>query len=137
MARGIVRKIDHLGRICLPKEVRKSFGMERKALIGMYLENGKIHVVKADEKFRGIARELDELGRLTLPIEVRRSLKFSDRQPVDMYVEGDIIIIVKDGKECAFCGADHNLIEVEGIHICLPHAYLLRDKLNAMSGRVL
>jgi transcriptional pleiotropic regulator of transition state genes len=130
MAKGIVRRIDHLGRICLPKEVRKSFGMDHGSLIGMYIESGKIHVTKADDKFRGFGRELDELGRITLPIEVRRSLGFADRQPVDMYVEGEEIIVVKDGKECAHCGSDHALVEDNGSYICQTCLYRFWDKFN-------
>jgi transcriptional pleiotropic regulator of transition state genes len=130
MAKGIVRKIDHLGRICLPKEVRDSFDMKQKDPIGMYILENKIHLVKVDEKHRGIARELDELGRITLPIEVRKSLGFADRQPVDMYVECEEIIIVKYGKECAHCGSDHALVEDNGSYICQTCLYRFWDKFN-------
>ena len=132
MAKGIVRKIDHLGRVCLPKEVRKSFGMDHGSLIGMYIENGKIHVAKADDKFRGFGRELDELGRITLPIEVRRSLEFGDKQPVDMYVEGDEIIIRKYGRECVRCGADHELVEDDGDYICRTCLHRFWDRLRIL-----
>lgn len=121
MAKGIVRKIDELGRITIPMEYRKSFGIKvrEQAPIGMSLINGVIHLTRADEKFRGISRELDELGRLTLPIEVRRSLKFTDRQEVDIYVDEEEICVCKAGNECAHCGSDSRLIKVDDSAICL------------------
>ena len=136
MSRGIVRKIDELGRITLPIEYRKTFGIKVKeqAPIGMYIENSKIHLVRVGDEFRGIARELDELGRLTLPIEIRRSLKFVDRQPVDLYVDGDEIIVVKDGKECIRCGADHELIEDDGDFICRTCLHRFWDKYQDRRG---
>lgn len=135
MTKGVVRKIDHLGRITLPKEYRNTFRMDEKAPIGMYLENKQIRLVKADEKFLGIVRELDELGRLTLPIEIRRTLGFRDRQEVDMYIDCDAIIVAKYGKECAFCGADHDLLEVDGANICLTCAYKLMAKMDKLRER--
>lgn len=42
---GIVRKIDTLGRICLPKELRDTLGIELKDPIEIYVE-GKSIVLK-------------------------------------------------------------------------------------------
>ncbi len=129
MARGIVRKIDELGRITLPMEYRRSFGIEVKDLVGMYVEGQVIHLVKADKNFKGIARHEDELGRLTLPKEIRRTLGFGDRQEVDMWVEGEDICIAKYGNSCLICGSTDQLLEVEGIHICRSCAVKVYNKL--------
>jgi transcriptional pleiotropic regulator of transition state genes len=126
MAKGIVRKIDELGRITLPMEYRRTFGIGVKSPIGMYIVGGVIHLVKVDDRFRGIARELDELGRLTLPIECRRTLGFGDRQEVDIYVDGEEICIRKEG--CFICSSTDVLIEVDGALICKKHAQAITYK---------
>ncbi|MDF2907155.1 MAG: transcriptional regulator, AbrB family [Herbinix sp.] len=127
MAKGIVRKIDELGRITLPMEFRRSFGIKVKeqAPIGMYIVDGEIHLVKVEGEFRGIARNLDELGRLTLPIEVRRSLNFTDRQKVDMYVEFGQIIVKKVG--CEWCSSEEDLMEIDGHCLCRKCAFKVVD----------
>jgi transcriptional pleiotropic regulator of transition state genes len=130
MAKGIVRKIDELGRITLPMEYRKSFGIGVKSPIGMYIVGGVIHLVKVDDRFRGIAREMDELGRLTLPIECRRTLGLGDRQEVDIYVDGDEICVQKVEKECVICGSTTHLIEVNGKKICTICVYAAIDMLG-------
>ncbi len=127
MAKGIVRRIDELGRITLPMEYRRAFGIEVKAPIGMYTVNGVIHLVKADDKFKGIARELDELGRLTLPIECRRSLRFVDRQEVDMYVDGNELCVEKMVLGCIVCQALDDLLVTKDFNICRKHAHVVVD----------
>lgn len=116
MAKGIIRKIDYLGRIVIPMEFRKTFGINEKDPLGMTMENDVIHLVKADENFRGIVRNLDELGRYTIPIESRRELSLEIGQKVDIFVEGESICIRKDG--CGWCGSTKDLSEVDGHVIC-------------------
>lgn len=41
---GIVRKLDQLGRITLPKELRKSFGIEEGTPLEFFTEEDKIIV---------------------------------------------------------------------------------------------
>lgn len=127
MAKGIVRKIDELGRITLPMEYRKSFGIKVRELapIGMYVVDGEIHLVKANDKFLGIVRHLDELGRLTLPMELRRSMHFEDRQKVDIYIELGQIIVKKVG--CEWCSSEEDLMEIDGHCLCRKCTYKVVD----------
>lgn len=118
MAKGIVRKLDELGRVVIPKEYRKSFGTTDRDPLGMLVENGVIHLVKAGPKFIGMVRNLDELGRYTLPIETRRVLGLEIGQKVDIYVDefNDAICISKEG--CHFCSGTEDLKEFKGTYIC-------------------
>jgi transcriptional pleiotropic regulator of transition state genes len=43
---GIVRNIDQLGRICLPKEARRNLGLHDFAPIEIYIEGDKIILKK-------------------------------------------------------------------------------------------
>lgn len=46
---GIVRKTDNLGRIVLPKEVRKKFSIEKDDLLEIFTD-GEMIVLKKGEK---------------------------------------------------------------------------------------
>ncbi len=41
-ATGIVRKVDELGRIVLPKELRRTFGIEIKDAMEIYVDDDSI-----------------------------------------------------------------------------------------------
>jgi len=43
---GIVRKVDELGRIVIPMELRKYFGIDTKDPLEIYVEDGKIILSK-------------------------------------------------------------------------------------------
>lgn len=130
MARGIVRKIDELGRICIPMEYRKAFGVtpRENAPAVMHLVGNVMRVELKPEKAIGLTRFLDELGRLTLPIEIRRSLGFEECQEVDMYIESNEICFRKAVTGCIICGSTDQLLEVEGIHICRSCGLKIVDK---------
>ena len=46
------RKIDELGRIVLPAEIRQKLGITVKSAIGIYEDNGKIVLCKAEPSCR-------------------------------------------------------------------------------------
>lgn len=43
---GIVRKIDELGRVVIPKEIRKKYKMNEGDNVEIYTENGKVILTK-------------------------------------------------------------------------------------------
>ncbi len=60
-ARGIARRIDHLGRIVIPSEYRKVFGIEVGDLLDMTIEGDGV-VVRRLERSCVFCRSLDDLG---------------------------------------------------------------------------
>jgi len=46
---GIIRKIDELGRIVIPMEVRKNFGIDIKDPLEIYIEGNNIVLSKKEE----------------------------------------------------------------------------------------
>ena len=51
---GVVKEIDKLGRICIPKEMRKLFGLEREVEVkltpqGILITNPEYVLVRKDE----------------------------------------------------------------------------------------
>lgn len=147
MARGIIRKLDELGRLTIPKEYRRAIGAKERDRLGMYVDRNILHLLKVDkddDDFIGFARNLDELGRWTLPIELRRTLNCEIGQKMDIYVDNSdlfentkVICISKPG--CHFCNSTVNLIEVKGHSICKEcaeeineeymHAFIRKNRL--------
>ena len=58
--KGVARKADKLGRICLPKELRRTFNIETDTRIEIYPVNGKIvlEVIKENCIFCESEKEL-------------------------------------------------------------------------------
>lgn len=118
MRKGIVRRLDELGRITLPMEYRRTAGIKPCDRVGIILDGEIIRIVLAVEEkmFIGMDRPVDDMGRISLPMEIRQTLNYSERQKVDMYVEAQEIWISKVG--CHFCQSEDDLIEFKGVHIC-------------------
>lgn len=131
MAKGIVRKIDELGRIVLPMEIRRELKIEPRTKIDMWLDGKIMRVFPYDTvRLNGIVRRLDELGRITLPKEYRKDLGLSDRSEVDMYFDGNTICIQAVEITCAICGRSGKLFdlhEVKEKHICKICALAVTD----------
>ena len=49
---GIARQLDAVGRITLPKELRKSLGFKDRELLEIYTEDDKIILRKCEDRNR-------------------------------------------------------------------------------------
>jgi AbrB family looped-hinge helix DNA binding protein len=133
MAKGIVRKLDELGRITIPKEFRRTYGIEEKDPLGLFVDDDTIYLIKNAEGFHGVVRNLDDLGRYTLPIEVRRTLGYIENQEVDIFIEPleDAICIRKSGDYCKICGSTQDLHSVDipkkEVKVCKCCAVVVAD----------
>ena len=47
---GMRRKVDELGRIVIPKEIRNKFDIKTNDRLDIYVENGVISLLKDDKK---------------------------------------------------------------------------------------
>lgn len=113
MAKGIVRKLDELGRITLPIEVRRMFELSGGDKVGLSLDG---QVIRVSKTISGMNRPLDHLGRIALPIEYRRTLGLKEKDPIDMYIDNGEIYMQKDG--CEWCGEINGLIKVLDHKLC-------------------
>lgn len=120
MAKGIIRKLDNLGRIVIPIEIRRSFGIDTDDRVGISLDD-RIIRIEALKEPHGMTRPVDRQGRIVPPKEIRNALGLKPFSKVDTYVDGNIICVEPVG--CGFCGSGTHLIEVEGISVCLVCAH--------------
>ena len=93
--RGMVRRVDNLGRILVPKEYRKELGLEQNNKIELtILSDGLlIRPLRAG----GPARRIDALGRINVPVAARRVLDIDYYDELEMFLLRDGMFIRKKG----------------------------------------
>ena len=47
---GMSRKVDELGRIVIPKEIRNKFGIKTNDMLDIYVDNDTINLIKDSKK---------------------------------------------------------------------------------------
>lgn len=120
---GIVRRIDQLGRIVVPKEIRRAFNIvEIKDSLEIYLENGTIVLekIKPGQVSGGVSRKVDQLGRIVLPVELRRNIDLiEEKDSLEVFIEDERIILKKYHPACVFCSNARNIFSFKGKNICI------------------
>lgn len=119
MAHGIVRKIDELGRVVIPIEIRRTTGIDVLVHTDLFIENGVIRLAK------GNGRVIDKLGRYCIPKEIRRRYGWNIGQEMEIFEDCGNICIKKVG--CEWCGCTEDLHEVKGHCICKECALAVMD----------
>ena len=80
-ATGIVRRIDELGRIVIPKEIRRTMGIKEGAPLEMFIdtESGGLVLLsyhsEVSDKINAIAENLDTVGATPEHWEIAKELK--------------------------------------------------------------
>lgn len=92
----ITRKIDELGRIVIPIEIREELKIKEGQEISLFIEENKLILSLNLEKKDSIIRKIDEIGRIVIPIEIRKTLKLEEKQDVNMYTNNNNIIVQKE-----------------------------------------
>lgn len=77
---GIVRRLDDLGRIVIPKEIRRTMGVREGDPLELIVNQfGNLELVPyhstASDKIRGIAETLDTMGTSPEEWEIARQLQ--------------------------------------------------------------
>lgn len=80
-ATGIVRRIDDLGRVVIPKEIRRSMGIQEGDPLEMFIdaESGGLVLMayhsEASEKINAIAENLNSIGATPEHWKIAKELK--------------------------------------------------------------
>lgn len=100
---GIIRKLDELGRIVIPKDYRKGKVVDRETKVAIY--NIKDYViVEIIEQTENSNKRFDELGRVVVNIEIRNKLEWKEKDSIEVWSFGKYFILKKVEEECIFCG---------------------------------
>lgn len=113
---GVTCNVDELGRVVIPKEIRRHFKMDDGvSSFEFFMEDDQIVLRRYPEEdptgSLGIARRIDRQGRVVIPSGIRDTLDIvSSESSLDVYVRDDNIILRKHDERCIFCS---NLGEVK------------------------
>jgi len=88
--RGMMRRVDSLGRILVPKEYRTELALEKDVRIEIsVLEDGMlIRPIYADEEGQGflVVRRIDNLGRINIPVAARHVLDIAFHDELEIFL---------------------------------------------------
>lgn len=119
------RPVDSLGRIVIPKGIRRALDIKPKDTVQLYIEGNTLifSVValndrKAGEEALGIFKDVDSLGRIVIPKEIREALEIKTKTRLEVSVDKDAVLMKVYDKGCVFCGDEDGAVEFNGRKIC-------------------
>ncbi len=123
---GIVRHVDNLDRIVIPKELCRTLGIEPKSPLEIFIEDSRIVLKKHDlaentGKKRGnlgIIRHVDSLDRIVIPKEICKMLSIEPKDALEIFVEDTKLILGKYEPACIFCGEAQDVYTYKRKLIC-------------------
>ena len=122
-ATGIVRRIDDLGRLVFPIEIRRILDITEGDQIEIYVIDNKIvckkYIPNMGQPTTSVIRPLDSLGRTVIPMEVRRMLSLPVKAAMQIFVDGDSIVLIEYEEKCVFCGGTDVLADFKNKKICI------------------
>ena len=111
------RKVDELGRVLIPIEMRRRLGIGEKDKVYMGVVDEMVVVTKK-EAADLIERTTDKLGRFVIPVEWRRRLSIADGAILDCVLDGDVVKLSRSKVCCIMCGGSINVKDVKMVRIC-------------------
>ena len=64
---GVIHRIDDLGRVVIPKEIRQSLGIREGDSLEIFVDNGGVRLIKYQpEEIKKILDDIEELKNYTL-----------------------------------------------------------------------
>jgi len=92
--RGMVRRVDNLGRILVPKEYRRELGLEKDSRIELTILSDGL-LVRPAGAGGPPSRRIDALGRVNVPVGARRALGIEYYDEMEMFLLRDGMFIRK------------------------------------------
>lgn len=122
---GIVRHVDNLDRIVIPKELCKTLGIEPKGALEIFVNDANIILQRHEEsdgkngtKTTGIVRRVDTLDRIVIPKEICKKLGIAPKDALEIFVDENKIVLGKYEPACIFCKEVQDTISYERKLIC-------------------
>ncbi len=124
---GIVRHVDNLDRIVIPKELCRTLGIEPKSPLEIFIENSYIVLQKHDtigtvgkrKGNLGIIRHVDGLDRIVIPKEICKMLCIEPKDALEIFVEDTKLILGKYEPACIFCGEADDVYTYKKKLVCV------------------
>ena len=123
---GIVRHVDNLDRIVIPKELCRSLEIEPKTPMEIYIEDSRIvlkkhEIAEGTAKRRGnlgIIRRVDGLDRIVIPKEICKILDIEPKNTLEIFVDDTRLILGKFEHSCIFCCEAEDVVTYKKKLVC-------------------
>lgn len=121
-ATGIVRGMDELGRLTLPKELRTALCLESGTYAEIYLtkEQNRVIIEKTNSEkhvSKCARRKIDKLGRLVIPSSIRNILNIGLNEAIEIFTDGDKMVLRKYTPGCIFTGEIKDTVTYKGYNV--------------------
>lgn len=119
---GMVRNVDNLDRIVIPKELRMTLGIAPKDSLEIFVDNEMIVLEKYSSEQPpsdvSIVRHVDELGRIVIPKEICKVLSIEPKESLEIFIDEEKIVLGKYEPSCIFCKEAFDTIRYKNRIIC-------------------
>lgn len=123
---GIVRHVDNLDRIVIPKELCRTLDIEPKDALEIFIEDARIVLKKHDSVAissknkggLGIIRHVDGLDRIVIPKEICTTMGIEPKDALEIFVEDTKLILGKYEPSCIFCKEVQNVVMYKKKLVC-------------------
>lgn len=119
---GVVRRIDELGRLVIPKEIRKDFKWNVNDSISFKVEDNYIVIKKHEDNSGYINRKIDANGRVVIPKESRSNFDIKTSDQVEFFSDSETksVYIRKYIKtyKCIACNSIEGVYTFKNIRLC-------------------
>ena len=73
---GIIRRIDDLGRIVIPKEIRRTMGISEGDPLELFIENNKVIFIKYNTEL------INDIDSLNIKVQNEETLSERDKKDI-------------------------------------------------------
>lgn len=115
--RGIIRNVDELGRVVIPKEFRKNV-KDGETKVSVYSIKNYVVIEILDNQLENNAKRFDELGRVVINKEIRDELSWKEKDEIEVWNIQKYFILKKVEDKCIFCGKKKDLLIYKGKLVC-------------------
>ena len=93
-----IRTIDELGRIVIPKEIRKKFHIVKGQKLNIFIKNKNVILGIDTSNENGILGTIDELGRIVIFRHIREKANLEVGEKLNIYSKNNEIVLQKQVK---------------------------------------
>ena len=91
----ITRKVDELGRVVIPVDIRKELKIIEGQKLNVFIRNKNIVLGIDTNQDNGVLATIDELGRILIFSKIRQKANVQVGERLNIYTEKDEIILQK------------------------------------------
>ena len=122
-ATGITRKIDELGRIVIPKEIRRNLGIRDGESLEIFTDEDSIILKKHSqmEKFEDLGAKLGEIIKAIFKVDViitdreKVIVATDDKDLVDKKINNDLIYLIDNREE--LIEKENKILDLDNISV--------------------